>query len=89
MLLAALEVAYAQVVEADAAIQLYRERLLPLAEENLNAALSDYQSGAGQVINVVTAERQQLATEQGFERARADYWRRRAELERVTGEDYE
>ena len=89
MLLAALEVAYAQVVEADAAIQLYQERLLPLADVNLDAALSDYQSGAGQVISVITAERQKLTTEQGFERARADYWRRRAELERVTGEDHE
>lgn len=89
MLLAALEVAYAQVAETDAAIQLYQERLLPLAEINLDAALSDYQSGAGQVISVITAERQQLTTEQGFERARADYWRRRAELERVTGEDHE
>lgn len=86
-LLAALEVAYAEVQEADLAIQLYHQWLLPLAQDTLDASLADYQSGTGQFINVITAERQKLTTELGLERAVADYWRRRAELERVAGAD--
>ena len=84
-ILAALESAYTHTHHAIEVIRLYEERLLQLAENNLDAALADYRSGAGQFINVVTAERQLLATEQRYERARADYWRMRAELERAAG----
>ncbi len=84
-ILAALESAYTHTRHAIEVIRLYDERLLQLAENNLDAALADYRSGSGQFINVVTAERQLLATEQRYERARADYWRMRAELERVAG----
>ncbi len=84
-ILATLESAYTHTHYAIEVIRLYEERLLELAENNLDAALADYRSGAGQFINVVTAERQLLATEQRYERARADYWRMRAELERAAG----
>ena len=86
MLFAALETAYAEIEESEATLELYEQRLLPLAEDTLEAALADYQSGAGQFINVITAERQKLTTEQASERVLADYWRRRAELDRIMGE---
>jgi len=88
-LLAALEAAYAEVEESEVTFQLYGQRLLPLAQDTLDAAIADYQSGASEFINVINAERQKLATEQGRERALADYWRRRAELDRITGVDNE
>ena len=84
-LLAALESAYTHTHHATEVIRLYEERLLELVQNNLDAALADYRSGTGQFINVVTAERQLLETEQSYERARADYWRMRAELERTAG----
>jgi len=84
-IIASLESAYTHTHHAIEVIHLYEERLLELAENTLDAALADYRSGAGQFINVVTAERQLLETEQRYERARADYWRMRAELERTVG----
>jgi len=65
-------------------VRLYETRLLGLAQNNLDAALADYRSGAGQFINVVAAERRLLDTQQGYERARADYWRMRADLDRAS-----
>jgi outer membrane protein TolC len=66
-------------------MHLYEERLLPLAQASLDVSFSDYRSGVGQFINVLAAQRQRLSTEQGYERARADYWRRRAAFERTVG----
>lgn len=84
-LLAELQRARAELAEARDVITLHEERLLPLARENLAAAETDYRAGAGDFLNVITAENQKLATELGLERARADYARRLAELERWTG----
>jgi outer membrane protein TolC len=84
-LLAAMETAYAETAESLASMQLYEERLLPLAQASLDVSFSDYRSGVGQFINVIAAQRQQLSTEQGYERTRADYWRRRAVFERTVG----
>jgi len=83
--LAELESAYTHTHHAMEVVHLYETRLLGLAQSNLDAALADYRSGAGPFINVVTAERQLLDTQQRFERARADYWRMRADLDRATG----
>jgi outer membrane protein TolC len=83
--LAALESAYTHTHHAMEVVRLYETRLLELARSNLDAALSDYRSGAGPFINVVTAERQVLDIQQRYERARADYWRMRADLDRATG----
>ncbi len=85
MLLTAMETAYARTLESMASMQLYQERLLPLAQASLDVSLADYRSGVGQLISVLATERQQLATELGFERARADYARRRAVFERSVG----
>jgi outer membrane protein, heavy metal efflux system len=84
-ILAELESAYTHTHHAMEVVRLYETRLLELAQSNLDAALTDYRSGAGAFINVVTAERQLLDTQQRYERARADYWRMRADLERATG----
>jgi outer membrane protein TolC len=66
-------------------IKVYIRRLVPLAQDNLDAARADYRAGAGPFITVIDAERQQLRTEDGLVRARADYLRRLAELERWVG----
>lgn len=84
-LLADLAEARAQVVEMQDSVTLYADRLVPLAGEYLDAAVADYQSGAGAFLNVITAEQRKLNTDLAHARARADYERRYAELERWTG----
>jgi len=84
-LLGELEAARAGVEEIVSVIAIYRTRLLPLAEDNLTAARADYRAGAGAFLNVIDAEREQLRTEDDLARARADYLRRLAELERWVG----
>lgn len=84
-LLADLDRTYAEVLESKDVIKLYRDKLVPLAEENLAAAEADYRAGAGDFLNVISAENQKLKTELRLERACANYIRRLAELERWTG----
>lgn len=84
-LLGELETARAGVEETASVIGIYRTRLLPLSEDNLAAARADYRAGAGSFLNVIDAEREQLRTEDALARARADYLRRLAELERWVG----
>ncbi len=66
-------------------IHLYDGQLLPLANDNLDAAVANYRGGGGAFINVLDAERQKLRTEEGLARAKADYLRARAVLERWAG----
>lgn len=84
-LLAALATARAEVVEAQSSVTLYQDELAPLAAEYLEAAIADYQSGAGAFLNVITAEQRKLETDLELARARADYVRRLAELELWVG----
>jgi outer membrane protein TolC len=64
---------------------IFRDQLVSLSSEYLEAAMADYQSGRGAFLNVITAEQRQLSTELALARARADYVRRLAELERWVG----
>jgi len=84
-LLAELERARAESAESVDRIALYRDRLLPLAESALDAARADYRAGGGEFLNVIEAEKRKHDTELKFERARADWLKRRAALERWTG----
>ncbi len=84
-LLADLAQARAEVVEARQSVQLYENKLVPLAAEYLNAAIADYQSGTGAFLNVITAEQRKLATDLALARTRADYAARLADLERAAG----
>lgn len=88
-LLADLTRAHAEVVEAQSSVVIFRNQLVPLSSEYLEAAMADYQSGRGAFLNVISAEQRQLSTELGLARARADYVRRLAELERWVGGPFE
>ena len=72
-------------MEAQSSVALFRDQLVPLSAEYLEAAIADYQSGSGAFLNVITAEQRALSTELALARARADYARRLAELERWVG----
>jgi outer membrane protein, heavy metal efflux system len=85
-LLAQLEQGRARVQETRDIVAIHRQRLLPLAEESLNAAVADYRAGHGNFLNVIDAERQQLRIEDNLARTHADYLRAVAALERVAGQ---
>jgi len=77
--------AYDRVRESAHVITLYRERLLPLAEENLQAARSDYESGSGNFLDLISVEKNLMQTRLQLEQALADYHRRLAALEHTVG----
>ena len=84
-LLAQLATAHAEVVEAQSSVALYQNQLVPLTAEYLEAAIADYQSGAGAFLNVITAEQRKLDTDLELARALSDYARRLAALELWAG----
>jgi outer membrane protein TolC len=84
-LLADLSVAYAMARESAQSIALYRDELVPLAHSTLEVARSEYGTGRGDFLNVLTAERQKLDTELGLARTQSEYYRALADLDRVSG----
>ena len=84
-LLADLSAAYASTREAEKSLALYRDDLVPLSRDALDVALSEYSSGQGSFLEVLTAEQHQLDTALGLARAQSEYFDRWAELERLSG----
>ena len=84
-LLADLSMDYAAVRAAARSVQLYRSDLVPLARSALEVARTDYGSGRGDFLNVLTAEQHRLDTELGLARMQSDYFRALAELDRASG----
>ena len=84
-ILDAVQRAYEQVRESEHVLTLYGDRLLPLAEENLAAAQSDYESGSGGFLDLISAEKNRMQTQLQLAQAKADYHRRLATLKHTIG----
>lgn len=84
-LLADLSAAYASVKEASQSLALYRDELAPLARNALEVARTDYGSGHGDFLSVLTAEQHRLDTELAQVRMQSEYFQRLAELNRASG----
>lgn len=84
-LLADLSAAYASAKEAAQSMALYRDELVPLARTTLEVARTDYGSGRGDFLSVLTAEQRRLDTELALARMQSEYFRRLAELEQASG----
>jgi cobalt-zinc-cadmium efflux system outer membrane protein len=67
--------------------RLYRDGLVPKAEQSLNANYTAYQAGETDFLNLLDAQRQLLDFQLQFERSRSSLAIRRAELEMITGTD--
>ena len=67
--------------------RLYRDGLVPKAQQSLNASYTSYQAGKTDFLNVLDAERQLLEFQLMFERSLSNVAIRRAELEMLTGRD--
>lgn len=77
--------AYAQVEESARVVALYDETILPAAKSNIDAAQSAYLTGKVPFLSLVEAERNLVMLRDRRNEALAEYLRRRATLERVTG----
>ncbi len=84
-ILGAVQQAYHRVNEGEHVLALYRERLLPLAEENLAVARSAYQSGSGGFLNLISVEKNLTQTQLKFAQALMDYHQYLAKLARIVG----
>ena len=78
-------IAYAQAEENLHVMQLYRQQLSSLADENLAVAKADYQAGAGDYLVLITRKIERLQTERQTEQALANVHHRFAELEWAVG----
>jgi outer membrane protein TolC len=70
-------------------LQLYRDGLVPKAEQALNTSYTAYQAAEADFLYVLDAQRELLAFELELERARSDLATHRAEIEMVIGEGLE
>lgn len=71
--------------EATEASVLYRQSLIPRAQQTLRAAQAEYESGRGDFANIVAAETQLLELQLELARTRADWRIAVAMLDQLTG----
>jgi outer membrane protein TolC len=77
--------AFEQVRESEKTVRLYEETILPNADAYVNAAQSAYVTGRVPFLSLIEAQRNRVMLRDRYYEAIADYFRRRAMLERVTG----
>jgi outer membrane protein TolC len=68
-------------------MRLYRDGLIPKAEQSLNANYTAYQAGELDFLNVLDSQRELLEFQLLFERSQSDLAVRRAELEMIMGRE--
>lgn len=69
--------------------QLYRDGLIPKAQQALNASYAAYQAGEADFLNVLDAQRELLGFQLLFERARSNLAIAKAQIEMITGMEIE
>ncbi len=79
------QVAYELTLESLHVYRLHQEKLLPLADETLKAALADYRSGGGDFLTLISSEHNLMQTQLQTKRVLADMHRHLAELEHSVG----
>lgn len=68
-------------------VKLYRDGLIPKAEESLNATFASYESGDTDFLNLLDAQRQLLEFQLQYDKAVTDFAKKRAEIEYLTGNE--
>ncbi|WP_372796067.1 TolC family protein [Pontiella sp.] len=74
--------------DADRQINLYKDSLIPKAEQSLEVNRKAFEAGQMEFINLIDAERMLLEFELSHERALANHLKYRAELSMLTGKNY-
>lgn len=77
--------AFAQLRESERAAQLYEKTILPAARENVRAAQAGYAATKVPALSVIEAQRNLITQRERAYEITADYFRRRATLERAIG----
>ena len=77
--------AYARVQRSEKSVRLYRDTILRAAEANVKAAQSAYVTAKVPFLSLIEAERNVVSLRDRYYEAVADYFRRRAALERAVG----
>lgn len=80
------QTAYEQFDEAQRTVVVYTSQILPAARKNVDSAFAAYESGRGDFLRLIAAQRQLIALQERFQESVANYHRRRVELERVVGQ---
>jgi outer membrane protein TolC len=78
--------AYEQVLESERILALYEGKILPQADENVKSAQSAYVTGKLPFVSLIEAQRSFISLRDRNYEATADYFRRRATLERLVGQ---
>jgi outer membrane protein TolC len=76
---------YEQVLKSEKVVRLYESAILPAARENAKAAQAAYVRARIPFLSLIGAQRNFVDLRDRSYEATADYFRRRAILERVTG----
>lgn len=71
--------------DAERRMDLYKNGLIPKAQQALQVSLQDFEAGLGGYLDVIDAQRMLLEFELAYERAEADKAQRLAEVERLVG----
>lgn len=80
-----IEIAYQQLQESRRVNELYNEKIIPVAEQNLESARTNYVAAKIDFLRLIEADRQLIMLREKHEEALADYHRRLANLERAAG----
>jgi outer membrane protein TolC len=87
MLQADLSLALFQLRDAERRIDLYRDTLVPKAEESLSVSQRAFTSGQADFLELIDAERSLLEFQLSYERALTDHAQRLSEIEMLTGRE--
>jgi outer membrane protein TolC len=85
-LIAQLKSALFRLRDADRKIDLYRDTLIPKAEESLKVTEAAFRSSQGSFLDLIDAQRIYLEFQLAYERARADYGQSVARIEWLAGD---
>ena len=73
--------------DAERKINLYRDTLVPKAQQSLEVSLQTYETGLGTFLDVIDSVRSLLEFQLAYERAFADEAQRLAEMEMLVGKE--
>lgn len=79
-----IQAAYERLAESRRTALLYRERIIPAAEQNVESALAGYVAGRVDFLRLIEAQRQHIELREQQVETEADVYRRLAELQRVS-----
>ena len=79
------QIAYARADANRKAAALYENRILPAAETNLDSARAAYIAGSIDFLSLMSARREFIGQQIGYQRTLAEYHRSRADLQRAVG----